>query len=281
MNYNYKTIFLFFLLITSVGVFSYLNFYYDHQAEIIFFDVGQGDSFLLKTNNGKIILVDGGPDWSALYQLGKALSFFERQIDFLILTHAHDDHVMALPEILQRYDVKKIFLPSRLSGEAALELYKNQKEKVFFPQAEECWIFNSICTLCILPPSEKFLNAKDDNDLSLGVFFDCDSLSLLAVGDASSERELDLLQSSLVKSVKVLKISHHGSSSSSSLEFLRSLAFKLAVISVGKNNKYGHPSNIVLNNLDAIGALLWRTDQSGALRVFANNSQIMYQKLFD
>lgn len=281
MHYNYKIIFLFFLLLAGVGVFSYLNFYYDRQTEIIFFDVGQGDSFLLKTNTGDIILVDGGPDWSTLHQLGKALSFFERQIDFLILTHAHDDHVMALPEILQRYDVKKILLPANLSGDAALELYNNQKEKVFVPRKEECWVFNSSCSLCVLPPSEKFLNTKDDNDLSLGVFFDCDALSLLAVGDASSERELDLLQSPLVQTVQVLKISHHGSSNSSSLDFLQSLAFNLAVISVGKNNKYGHPSSMVLKSLDAIGALLWRTDQLGALRIFANNNQIMYQKLFD
>lgn len=281
MYFNYKIIFCFFLLLACFGVFFYLSFYYDRQAEIIFFDVGQGDSFLLKTNNNEIILVDGGPDWSALYQLGKALSFFERQIDFLILTHTHDDHVMALPEILQRYDVKKIFLPSCLSGDAALELYKNQKEKVFIPQQEECWVFNSNCTLCVLPPSEKFLNVKDDNDLSLGVFFECDSLSFLAVGDASSERELDLLKSSVLKPIQVLKISHHGSGRSSSLEFLQSVTPNLAVISVGKNNNYGHPSEIVLHNLDIIGALLWRTDKLGALRIFTNNGRIMYQKLFD
>jgi competence protein ComEC len=247
------------------------------RAEVVFFDVGQGDSFILKTPTGKLILVDGGPDWSTLFGLGQYLPWQKRTIDLLILSHSHEDHLSSLPEIARRYQIKHVFLPASLHGAAAEELLlvlENQGSTIIYPQEPACLDLEADCRLCIFPPSSEFLSSSDENDFSLAVNFICDGLSLAATGDAGVKREQSLLASGFIQAVQILKAAHHGSISANSLEFLRALAPEVMVFSVGENNPYDHPSPEVINRAGAEGIEIRCTDQDGELLFYSNNSEL-------
>jgi len=250
---------------------------FTERAEVVFFDVGQGDSFILKTPAGKLILVDGGPDWSTLFGLGQYLPWRERTIDFVILSHGHDDHLSALPEIARRYKIEQVFLPASLQGAAVEELLlalDNQKSTVTYPQEPACLDLEVDCRLCIFPPSSEFLSSSDENDFSLAVNFTCGGLSLAATGDAGTKREQSLLASGFSQGIQIFKAAHHGSASANSLEFLQALSPEVMVFSVGENNPYGHPSQEVINRVKAEGVEIRRTDQDGELIFYSNNSKL-------
>lgn len=252
------------------------------RAELVVFDVGQGDSYALRTNDNKIILIDGGPDWTSLHGLGRWLNFFKRDIEIIILTHAHADHISSLPEIIKRYKVKKIYLPENLDGAESVALINSltSEIEVIYPEKDLCIDFNSNCSLCIFPPSENFKGADDDNDLSLASYFNCSGLTVFGAGDASTARELDLLNSHFFNQADILKISHHGSSSSSDSKFLDAVNPKFAIISVGANNRYKHPSVKVINSLNEKDISIWRTDISHSVMFFSNNKGIIYKQDF-
>lgn len=252
------------------------------RVEAVFFDVGQGDSYAFRTNDNKIILIDGGPDWTSLYYVGRWLNFFKRDIEIIILTHSHADHISSLPEIIKRYKVKKIYLPENLNGAESIALIDElgSEVEIIYPEKDLCIDFNNACSLCIFPPSEKFKEAKDDNDLSLATYFDCSGLTVFGAGDSSTDRELDLLNSNFFNQSDVLKISHHGSSFSSSGIFLDAVNPNFAVISVGANNKYNHPSQKVINILEKKSINIWRTDIKHSLMFFVDNQGIIYKKTF-
>lgn len=268
----------FILLISFFLIMIWTSFErFTERAEVVFFDVGQGDSFILKTPTGKLILVDGGPDWSTLFGLGRYLPWWERTIDFVILSHSHDDHLSALPEIAKRYQIKQVFLPASLQGAAVEELLsalENQKSAVTYPQEPACLDLEVDCRLCIFPPSSEFLSSSDENDFSLAVNFTCGGLSLAATGDAGAKRESSLLASGFGQGVQIFKAAHHGSISANSLEFLRALAPKMMIFSVGENNPYGHPSQEVINRAKVEGIEIRRTDQDGDLLFYSNNSKL-------
>lgn len=266
----------YFSIFLVIGLF-FLKSSFSGEAELIFFDVGQGDAFAFRTPKNKIILIDGGPDWSLIYHLGKWLGFKRKEIDILILSHEHSDHISSLPEILKRYKVKNIFLPPGLSGFASEALSAEAKGiNIFYPQEDVCYSLEDDCSLCIFPPSQEFIKTNDENDISLAVSFDCVGLSVFGAGDAGKKREQSFLTSNFFHSAKVLKVSHHGSDTSSDLDFLKALHPSLALISVGENNSYNQPHKIVINRLIKMNIDIWQTDMLGTLRIISNNEQIYY-----
>jgi competence protein ComEC len=266
----------YFFIFLIIGVIS-LKSSFSGDAELIFFDVGQGDAFVFRTPKNKIILVDGGPDWSLIYHLGKWLGFGKREIDILILSHGHADHISSLPEILKRYKVKNIFLPSGLFDFTSEALLAETKDsKIFYPQEDTCYHLEDDCSLCVFPPVQKFIDTSDENDLSLAVSFNCVGLSVFGAGDASKKRERSLLASNFFQPAKILKVSHHGSDTSSDIDFLTALQPSLALVSVGLDNRYGHPHQVVINRLVKMNIHIWRTDQRGYLKIISNNGQIYY-----
>jgi len=251
------------------------------RAELSLFDVGQGDSFAWRTPGGKIIMVDGGPDWSSLYGLGRWLGLTNKKIDILILTHGHADHLAALPEIVARYGVATAYLPVRLQTAAAQSLLvelQSAGADIVYPDNIVCLSLEPDCSLCIYPPGEIFLNSLDENDLSLITHFDCDGLSVLASGDASVKREQELIKVGNHLRAKILKAAHHGSRSANSLAFIKAVKPVFFLISVGEANNYGHPSPEVLKIALSYGLKIWRTDQQGPLIFFTNNSNIYTEK---
>jgi competence protein ComEC len=258
-----------------------------------FLDVGQGDSILIKTQFGQNILIDGGPDNSVLGELGKKLSWWDRKIDLMILTHPHDDHVMGLIGVLQRYKVEKILYtgvthtaPNYIKW---LETVRDQKIPMVIIDRPQTINFGTDCDLDILYPNKPMLGQtiSNLNNSSIVSLLNCSEKKFLFMGDAEVEVEKDLtpLSPLLIRrgeasdsewgEVDILKVGHHGSDTSSGEDFLNMVKPKIAIIPVGKDNKFGHPSLRVIKRLERVGAEIYRTDLSGDIQILVKNNELL------
>jgi len=266
---------IFFGLILYLGLSAHYWFKTDY-FKVIFFDVGQGDSILIIAPGGKTILIDGGPDQKVLKELGAALPFWRPQIDLLIITHAHDDHIAGLIEISRRYKIKQVLYNNLNFETPALEVIKKsfQDKKLNKIMAEPGMSFKFIkdCSLNILAASKE--TALAENDYSIVSSFNCLNKKILLAGDAGIEIEQELLASGLNLKSDIFKISHHGSNSANSEIFLKAVKPRAVVISVGLNNQFNHPSPVILDRLLKLAVDIYRTDQMGALEFLANNKTI-------
>jgi len=266
---------IFFGLILYLGLSAHYWFKTDY-FKVIFFDVGQGDSILIIAPGGKTILIDGGPDQKVLKELGAALPFWRPQIDLLIITHAHDDHIAGLIEISRRYKIKQVLYNNLNFETPALEVIKKsfQDKKLNKIMAEPgmSFKFTKDCSLNILAASKE--TALAENDYSIVSSFNCLNKKILLAGDAGLEIEQELLASGLNLKSDIFKISHHGSNSANSEIFLKAVKPRAVVISVGLNNQFNHPSPVILDRLLKLAVDIYRTDQMGALEFLANNKTI-------
>lgn len=247
-----------------------------------FFDVGQGDSIFIETSFGHQILIDGGPSASVISKLANEIPFFDRTIDLVILTHPEKDHIFGLLEVLKRYKVDNILWTGvkNDSGEYAewIRLLKQSGANVKIAQVGERIIISdkSKIFIDILNPendlSEK--NFLDLNNTSIVSLLSFGNNSFLFTGDISEKEEINLLKKGLLKKSDVLKVGHHGSKTSTSNNFLEIVSPKFAVISVGKDNTYGHPNSEVLERLNKFGIQIFRTDKSGDIKIISDGSNL-------
>jgi competence protein ComEC len=262
-----------------------------------FLNVGQGDSALIKTPAGQKILVDGGPDGSVIKELGQVLPWWDKKIDLMILTHPHDDHVTGLTDVIKRYEVKKILYTGALHNSpnylAWLETVRDKKIPVVIidhPQkinlgeepASGQVSSSSVpeskpCVLDIFFPRKSFLNKQFANlNLSSLVFkLTYGKNKFLFVGDAEVPVEQELLKAKVDLSADVLKVGHHGSDTASSEDFLKAVLPRIAVISVGVDNQFGHPSLRTIKKLERINAKIFRTDLDGTVMMVSDGAKIM------
>ncbi len=258
------------LAITSLTLILAVLFYLKlnlEKLEIDFLNVGQGDASLIKLPNNKVILIDGGPDNLVLKRLGENLPFYQRRIDLIILSHFHDDHILGLIEVISRYRVGTIIYMKDGSSSKLLELFltkakqKNIKLTALVDEAEITY-FPS-CLIKVFNPL--VLGVKNDNNNSLITKLNCRSLSALFTGDNNEKVENTLLKTKLDLTAKIFKASHHGSKSANSEIFLRAVNPLFFVISVGAQNRFGHPSQEILERINALGIKTKRTDQDGTV----------------
>ncbi len=259
------------LLLCSSSIFE-LSKIRERTPSVIFMDVGQGDSTLIRTSRGKTILIDGGPDWSSLEKIGKYLPFFRRRIDVLILSHPNLDHLAAFPEILRRYDIERVVLtktPYSLGTYQDILREISQKGIVITTPSQTTNIVIDDIQLEILWPraGDVGIHFKEVNDASIVLRVNGNSRSILFTGDMETAAENALLQTSVDLRTDILKIAHHGSRSSTSTGFLLAVKPKLAVISVGKDNRYGHPHPWILKRLQHFGIPVQRTDLEGDIHL--------------
>lgn len=238
------------------------------KSEIVFLNVGQGDASLIKLNN-KTILIDGGPDNLVIRELGKYLPFYQRRLDYIILSHYHDDHITGLIEIIKRYQVGEIIYmkgsPSSNLLNTLLSAAKQKKIKVLALENSIKINLAAHCSLGLLNPL--ILNIKADPNNSLVTKLDCPPLSALFSGDNNFMVEAALLKTGQDWSAKVFKASHHGSKTANSEKFLKAIQPSLVVISVGALNKFGHPSPEILERLKKLKIHIKRTDKDGAVKI--------------
>ena len=252
----------------------------DGELRIHFIDVGQGDCTLIELPDGKVMMIDGGDDSDTTKkQILRYLNALKIDtIDYLVITHADRDHCGGIDEIVRWKKVVNAYLPatSKTSDTEYAEVYTA--------------LANTDCTLMeasrlvtlsgseasyslafLYPYAESQL--KENNDTSSVVWLDYMGINALFMGDAPQEVEallvrdhkLGLLQKLGVElnSIEVLKVAHHGSGYSSSAAFLEYLNVQTAVVSCGKDNAYGHPSDRVISDLGVLGASVYRTDKNG------------------
>jgi competence protein ComEC len=241
------------------------------SLRVTILDVGQGDALLIETPAGHRILVDGGPSGARIAQaLGRSLPASERRIDLVVLTHAQDDHVTGLVEVLRRYEVSAA-LAGPLSGKtAAYDAWLEELERSDVPLSlasagQQIDLGDGVRIEALSPPREPLLGTEDDlNNNSVVLRLVYGEVSFLLTGDLEAEGEAALLDTSAELHATVLKVGHHGSDGSTTPAFLDAVDPSIAVLSVGDENTFGHPSPTT--RLRLAGVPLLRTDQNGDVR---------------
>lgn len=245
-------------------ILSWRIFVRSEELKVYFLDVGQGDAILISQGNQQV-LIDGGPSEQILMEkLGQFIPFWDRKIETLIATHPDKDHIAGLMAVIKNYQVGAL-INSRADKDSVIfqEFEKiAERERITKMTGEPGWKINwpSGASLKILEAKE----TKDSNEGSIVTRLDFGENSFLFTGDITENTERDLISrvpDSLI--ADFLKIAHHGSKYATSTEFLNKAKPKEAVISVGKNNRYGHPTEEVLNRLKEKGITILRTDQGG------------------
>lgn len=239
---------------------------------VVMLDVGQGDSILFHSNN-KTFMVDTGGSFYSNGNISTKLisvlkSFGIRKIDYSIITHGDYDHMGEAINLVNNFKVEKVIFNCGEFNELEQDLIKVlDKNKIPY--------YSCIKELNLDDNKLYFLNSggySNENDNSGVIYTVLNNYKFLLMGDAGAEVEEDLLEKYNLQDIDVLKVGHHGSKTSSSMEFINSIKPKYSIISVGKNNRYGHPNNNVLTNLD--NSKIYRTDQDGSIMFKIKNNKL-------
>ena len=254
------------------------------DLHVYFLDVGQGDAILIQTSSGDDILIDGGPDEAVLSELGVVLPFWDRTIELMILTHSDSDHVTGLVSVLERYQVDEVWLTGVVHHSAVYEKFLNlieiknvHSEIVMAGDDHEFVGTGRDLSLQVLFPFENLYGeeVKDSNATSIVCRLDYQGRSFLFTGDAPVETELEMVEEGMFLTVDVLKAGHHGSRTSTSLDFLEAVGPGLAVISCGKDNRFNHPHPEVIENLELVNAEIHRTDLEGRIEIEVDGGELL------
>lgn len=263
-------------------IFGFGTHYRAEDDYIRFLDVGEGDSTLI-CSNGKTALIDTGPPESAGSLCRKLKKFAVKQIDALIVTHAHMDHMGSCREILNEFPTGCIIVPEIIGDpEGAEELVAAQKsvsenDGRVFRAAEGLKVEVGDFSITIIG---YYPDMEDENDRSLFIMAEIRGMKFLLTGDAETKAEKRLLQTKKDISCDVLKVAHHGSNTSSSEEFLDAGSPKIAVISAGYGNTYLHPHESTVSMLEKKRVTIYRTDIYGDIifKIIKDKYEISYIK---
>lgn len=292
-NKRYGRIFfiIIFIIIFFIIIFIYQNIFNQKDLKIIFFDIGQGDAVLIKTPTGENILLDSGANNLILKKLADSFSIFNRKIDLAILSHPDSDHIGGFISVFENYKVKNILENGDTNKES--EIYEEIKNKIKIQQEKNLakeYISNcgdeiyfdsdnasQTLKFFIFHPEQNNLITNESNDNSIVTLLVYGDYGFLFTGDASHDVEKkiffeiekcfnktdgDLIKNYL-KNLTVLKVSHHGSSTGSSEEFIKKIKPNYSVISAGKNNRYGHPNDEVVKILEKYSKNILNTINDG------------------
>ncbi len=261
-------------LIIIIIIHSNIN-YFEKDASITMIDVGQGDSLLIKLdhNKGNILIDTGGwPSYNKqkTYDLAKnkIIPYLKsegvKKLDYLILTHGDYDHMGEAINLINNFKINKVIFNNDEFNELETKLIKILKKK-------KIKYYNNLDVLNIDKYKLQFLNTKiydNENDNSNVIYFNYNNYKFLFMGDAGKEKEEDLLKKYNLSNIDFLKVGHHGSDTSSSKKFINKINPKYSLISVGKNNNYGHPKKEVLKILSK--TKIYRTDIDGSIKIKLN-----------
>jgi competence protein ComEC len=261
-----------------VGAYAGISAQQAKQLTVSYFDVGQGDAELIRTPLSHNILIDGGPDKGIEQKLGVTLPFYDRTIDLIILTHAHADHLNGLIGIVKNYSVKKIFLPEMKNTTVGYkELLRIAQEKnipIEYVTEGKHIALGSSTALDILAPYDDEQSKTDINNASVVAKVTYQKTGFMFTGDAELKEEDHIARDRDDLTSDVLKVGHHGSKTSTSEEFLAEVHPSIAVISVGKNNIYGHPDREIIHRLEQNNITVYRTDRDGDITVASDGVRV-------
>ena len=246
------------------------------ELTAFFLDVGQGDSCFIELPNGETMLIDAGTASSAEYIVDFIKDRGHNTINYLVATHPHADHIGGMCDIFESFDVLHFYT---VNATADSKTYKNT---MLAAENEGCpteYVSSGSVIMGIPEVSAKFIAPcrefyKNLNDNSAVLRLDYKESSYILSGDAENDAEGDILASGEYLDADVLKVGHHGSNTSSSFAYITAISPTVAVISCGVGNSYGHPKQVTVDNLFAIGAAVYRTDTDGTVKVSSHGEDI-------
>lgn len=282
---NLKKYIILILLLSSFfyTVFSYVqkSFFQvsNHNLQFHFIDVGQGDSSLIITPSGKTVLIDAGDEAHAK----KVVSYIREQgiekLDLVIATHPDADHIGGMDKVIKNFDIDVFAMPdvsakTNQYKQIQRELKTKKMKATRLYQGDEVQIDDNIDFEILSPVRGK--KYDDTNEYSIVAKIVYKDTSFILMGDATMENEVDIINKVPDIDIDVLKLGHHGSSTSSSDYFITKTSPNIAIISCGKNNKYGHPHQEVMRVLKKHGVTPYRTDKMGDIVITSDGKEIKY-----
>jgi competence protein ComEC len=252
-----------------VVLFVGIDTFSPQTLKISFFDIGQGDSIFIESPNGNQMLVDGGPDNTVLRRISKEVGFFDRFIDVVLATHPDQDHIGGLPLILNRYGTGVFIEPGVISDNGTYDALKNKLREnntnTILARRGMRIDFGDGTNFDILFPDRDVANLET-NTASIVGRLSYGNTSAILTGDSPIAIETYLvgLYGEGLNS-DILKAGHHGSKTSSSESFVRSISPDIAIISAGKNNRYGHPHKDVTELFQKLDVDIFNTATLGTI----------------
>ena len=251
------------------------------ELEVHFLDVGQGDCAVVVCD-GESMVIDGGPRAAA----GSVYRYIREglgltHIDYAVSTHPHVDHVYGLSAVMNAAPADLLLTPvlewDSKAFEYVMKYAGRQGTEIAMPQEGDVLRLGG-ATVMVLHCWPEAAAQGRTNDMSIVLRVDYGKTSFLFTGDAEDWSEYMMLDSKVNLKADVLKVSHHGSGTASTMEFLRAVHPAYAVISAGKGNSYGHPHAEVLSRLKAVGARVLRTDESGTVRLYSDGENVVFRE---
>lgn len=241
------------------------------ELKVTFIDVGQADSILIQNDNENM-LIDAGNNEDGDKLVDYFTSLNIDNFKYVVGTHPHEDHIGGLDNIINNFNIDYIYMPDVVTTtstfESVIDSIDNKNMKITIPQIGDNITLGSACIEIIYTGTD----SSDLNNTSIVLKLTYGNTSFLFTGDATSEVEKQIVNKDI--KADVLKVGHHGSKYSSTLDFLEAVDPKYAVISVGLGNSYGHPADTTINNLNKLGINIYRTDELGTIVITSDGNNI-------
>ena len=290
MKSKKSILFIILFLFASIGYFLYNNNNFsfaledgsskfsediNEELEVYFLDVGQADSLLIR-NKDKNMLIDAGNNNDGDYLVSYFKSIGIEKFDYVVGTHAHEDHIGGMDNIIDNFEIGKFYMPDKITTTKTfrdvLDALERKQIKFNVPEIGDELSFGDVNIRVIYVSSDDELN---DTSIVLKLIYK--DISMLFMGDASTKVEEKILLQDLKSDV--LKVGHHGSIYSTSEDFIKEVEPKISIIEVGKNNNYGHPRYEVIERLKNIGSKVYRTDEDGTIKVSSDGEKLKVEFL--
>lgn len=245
------------------------TFAYGESVVVRYLDVCQADSILVQSE-GINMLIDAGTNSSGQTVVKDLEDLGVTKIDYLIGTHPHEDHIGGMDDVIKNFDIGIIYMPKIQTNtktfEDVLDAVSEKDLKITSPKkGDEFEVGGARCEIM----TDGIEDTSNLNLSSIVIRMTYGTQSFLFMGDAEKENE----ETRQWPQTTVLKVGHHGSSTSSSTQFLNEVQPQISVISVGKDNKYGHPTKTTINKLEKIKTKIYRTDESGTITITSDGKK--------